>query len=74
MAETGLLLQPQFASPEAICAVAAQLGLDLDDPTALRFLSVARLLLTLPLPTGYKHALQYDKGAQTHQSMFIDKR
>lgn len=64
-----LSLQPPTVTPEAVKRMGKQLGINLDDAQSMQLLSVARLLLTLPLPTHYKHALNAEQ-----QSVFVDKR
>ena len=63
-------LEPVQVTPEAVKRMAANLGIALDDTASLHLLSVAKLLLTLDLPTGYKHAVDNNSG----QSLYIDKR
>lgn len=64
-----LSLEPPKDTPQAVKKIAATLGINLSDTESLQFLSVARLLLILPLPTNFKHALD-EQG----RSLYIDKR
>lgn len=64
------VIEPPAVTPESICKLGAELGLDVSDRDSLYLLSVARLLLTL-IPTGYKHVVSL---TSEHNSLYIDKR
>uniref|UniRef100_A0A7S0RGA9 WW domain-containing protein n=1 Tax=Chlamydomonas leiostraca TaxID=1034604 RepID=A0A7S0RGA9_9CHLO len=65
-------MEPPPVTPESVKKLGIELGITVDDKTSLNLLAVARLLLTLPLPTSYKHALSDESGQW--ESVYIDKR
>jgi hypothetical protein len=64
------VIEPPQLTPEAVCKLGAELGIDVSDRDSLYLLSVAKLLLAL-VPTGYKHVVSL---TSEHSSLYIDKR
>lgn len=64
-----LTVAPAEVTPDAVKSLGMLMGLSADDKNYLYLLIVPKLLLTLPLPVGWKHCLD-DVG----HSVYLDKR
>ncbi len=56
-------------TPELVLQGARQLGINLDEPTQLHLLSVAKAFVTLPLPEFYKRVVDEQGELQ-----YLDRR